>query len=126
MNANEFIINKINDSIVIEDEDHLFWITSPRIIRQKKLSRILNLKLVFDKDLHDVEIILMYDVKSKTLELDYNKITYYLLYEYKLLNDNLNKILHEVFNVKNILKFQFLNRIKFSNKIKIVEYNILK
>ena len=112
MNADEFLLNELNSCILVKDisaklvtnVDSIYWITSPQIIRQRKLCRITN------SDFNYVPS------KDKNIKCLFEMIYYKKFY----IDSSIFKILINDYKIENIYSFLvgFLYTHNFSKDIK--------
>jgi len=72
----EYLINILKDCVSVKHDGKFYYITSPKIIRNKKLSRITSNKLKFDYNIYEHEIVMYNYINMKLflLQVKYNYI----------------------------------------------------
>ena len=100
MTGREFIIKKMLECVIIEDKkypDCLLWITSPSIIRQKKLCRLIKSKFKYDPKLDKEKYVLFkQDLKNKYFHTDYDEIYHVLKLKFNIECLKIKEIVNDI------------------------------
>jgi len=130
MDCKEFIINKMNECIIVESDTNnnvLYWITSPILIRNLKLSRITGEQLSYDpKNDINKRILFHQDKINKIFYLNRRYIVYILKYHYNLKEKDIKYIVESILNNNIISKKYIIYRKLFFFKYKLLKNNNLK
>jgi len=102
------LLNVFENCLVVKkiNSNDIYFITSKQIQRQKKLSKIVNEKIIFNKNDNDVELVFCLDILQKILYIHTNVIEKNNL-EFTDNNEIVN-IFNEYYNLK-LSKFKLFN-----------------
>ena len=129
MSAEDFILNNLNNCIVIKDDNYngYYLITSVSIQRQKKLCRITGDKFKLNRNDKDIKILFDINIKKNQFRLHEDNISlilekYYTFTEIRIV---LNKILKNI----NLNKFvsdslYSVDNLKLPKHFKIIDTNL--
>jgi len=108
MNNKEYLINILNNCVITEDNNRRYFISSSRIVRQKKLCRITGEPFIFNEDYTDSNTVLKVLDIQKLIFLDFN-IQFELVNNYKMLFNDIPKLIDDIKHLYNLTDYSYAN-----------------